>query len=58
MNKAINAALADGETARRLLNAYIEPQPMSPGDLGAWLRSERERLGSLIKKLDIRADGA
>ena len=58
MNKAVNAALADAESARRLQNAYIEPQPMSPGELGAWLTAERERLGGMIRRLGIKADGS
>jgi tripartite-type tricarboxylate transporter receptor subunit TctC len=57
-NKAVNAALADAESARRLQNAYIEPQPMSPGELGAWLTAERERLGGMIRRLGIKADGS
>ncbi len=58
MNKAVNAALADADSAKRLQNAYIEPQPMSPGELGAWLGSERERLGGMIRRLGIKADGS
>ena len=57
LNTAVNAALADRETAARLRGAYIEPQPMSPAELGAWLAAERQHLGTLIRKLDIKADG-
>ena len=58
MNKAVNAALADADTAKRLNAAYIEPQPMSPSELDAWLKKERERLGAMIRSLGIKADGA
>jgi tripartite-type tricarboxylate transporter receptor subunit TctC len=58
VNKAVNAALADAESTRRLQNAYIEPQPMNPGELGAWLTAERERLGGMIRRLGIKADGS
>ncbi len=58
VNKAMNASLADSETRKRLLTAYIEPQPLSPGELAAWLERERERLGKLIDRLGIKADGA
>ncbi len=57
LNKAMGAALGDGETRKHLLTAYIEPQPMSPRELGAYLQSEHERLGGLIRRLGITADG-
>jgi tripartite-type tricarboxylate transporter receptor subunit TctC len=41
VNEAVNAALADLDTRKRLLAAYIEPQPMSPAELGQWLKRER-----------------
>jgi len=58
VNKAVNAALADDQSAKRLQTAYIEPQPMSPGELGTWLGAERERLGGMIRRLGIKADGS
>jgi tripartite-type tricarboxylate transporter receptor subunit TctC len=57
LNGAVNAALADGETRKRLLQAYIEPQPMSPAELAADMRREHERLGQLIRQVGITADG-
>ena len=54
----MKAALADPETRKRLLTTYIEPQPMSPPELAAWLQREHERLGKLIDQLGIKADGA
>jgi tripartite-type tricarboxylate transporter receptor subunit TctC len=58
LSKAVNAALSDPETKKRLLAAYIEPQPMSPAELAAWLEREHDRLGKLITQLGIKADGA
>lgn len=58
MNKAMNAALGDADTRKRLLTAYIEPQPMSPGEVADWLKRERERLGGMIQRLGIKADGS
>lgn len=57
-NKAVAATLANADTSRRLLAAYIEPQPMTPAELAAWLRAERARLGGIIQRLGIKADGA
>ena len=57
LNKAVNTALADPETRKRLLTAYIEPQPMSPQELAAWLDREHDRLGGMIQRLGIKADG-
>ena len=58
MNRGVNAALAEAETRRRLAAAYIEPLPMSPKEVAAALQQEHERLGKLIQRLGIRADGA
>ena len=57
LNKATSVALADPETRKRLLTAYIEPQPMSPKELAAWLDREHDRLGGMIQRLGIKADG-
>jgi len=57
VNRGVNAALAAPETRRRLAYAYIEPQPMSPAELAAAMQQEHERLGKLIQRLGIRADG-
>jgi tripartite-type tricarboxylate transporter receptor subunit TctC len=57
LNKAVNTALADPETRKRLLTAYIEPQSMSPQELAAWLDHEHDRLGGMIQRLGIKADG-
>jgi tripartite-type tricarboxylate transporter receptor subunit TctC len=59
INKALNAALADPATHKRLVGAYIEPTPMSPAEAAAALQREHERLGAMIDRLGIKAgDGS
>lgn len=57
LNAAVTRALANAEVSRRLLNAYIEPEPMRLAEVGTWLSDERKRLGALIARLGIKADG-
>ena len=56
MNKAVNAALADAESAKRLQNAYIEPQPMSPDAFAQYIRNDLERWSRLAKARNIQLD--
>ena len=58
LNGAINAALADPAVRARLASAYIDPMPMTPAQLGEAMQREHVRLGKLIQKLGITADGA
>lgn len=58
LNAAINLALADPTVRARLAGAYIDPMPMSPRQLGEAMQQEHVRLGKLIQKLGITADGA
>jgi tripartite-type tricarboxylate transporter receptor subunit TctC len=58
LNRAINIALADPDVRARLAAAYIDPWPMSPGQLGEAMQREHVRLGKLIERLGIKADGA
>lgn len=58
LNGAINLALADPTVRARLASAYIDPMPMSPRQLGEVMQEEHVRLGKLIQKLGITADGA
>ncbi|TMJ24529.1 MAG: tripartite tricarboxylate transporter substrate binding protein, partial [Alphaproteobacteria bacterium] len=58
VNAAMAAALADPETRKRLAAAYITPQPMTPEQVGDAMQKEHERLGTLIARLGIKADGA
>jgi tripartite-type tricarboxylate transporter receptor subunit TctC len=57
LNKAVNAALADPATRQHLAMAYIEPLPMSPAEVASAMAAEHDRLGKLIQKLGIKADG-
>ncbi|MBS0517130.1 MAG: tripartite tricarboxylate transporter substrate binding protein [Proteobacteria bacterium] len=57
INKAMNAALADPETARRLERAYVQVTPLTPAGVAEAMQREHERLGMLIAKLGIKADG-
>jgi hypothetical protein len=52
------AALADPETKKRLAGAYITPSPMMPAQVGEAMLKEHERLGAVISRLGIKADGA
>lgn len=57
LNRAVNRALADPEVRARLANASIEPMPLTPGELDEAMRREHVRLGKLIRRLGITADG-
>lgn len=56
INRAVAVVLADPATRGRLAAAYIEPLPMLPAEVGATMRREQERLGSIIRQLGIKAD--
>lgn len=58
LNTTVTAALADPGTAARLAAAYVEPLPMSPAETAIALKEEHERLGRLITRLGIKADGS
>jgi tripartite-type tricarboxylate transporter receptor subunit TctC len=58
VNAAMAAALADPETQKRLGSAYITPSPMTPAEVGEAMLKEHERLGAVISRLGIKADGA
>ncbi len=58
LNKAVGATLSDPEARKRLIGAYIEPTPMSPAEMAVALGNEHDRLGKLIGRLGIKADGA
>jgi tripartite-type tricarboxylate transporter receptor subunit TctC len=57
LNEAVRTALADPETRKRLAAAYIEPLPLGPAETATALAAEHERLGKLIQRLGIKADG-
>jgi tripartite-type tricarboxylate transporter receptor subunit TctC len=58
INGAVAAALTDPTTLAHLANAYIEPLPMPAADVAATMRREHDRLGALIQRLGIKADGS
>ena len=57
LNAAMTAALADPATRKRLDEAYIYPMPMTPAEAGDVMRAEHERLGKIVQRLGIKADG-
>ncbi len=57
LNKAMAVALDDAQTVKRLEVSYIQPLPMTPAEVGAAMKSEHDRLGTLIRQLGIKADG-
>lgn len=57
LNAAVGAALADPVSQRRLAAADITPMPMSARQLGDAMVREYDRLGALISRLGIKADG-
>ena len=57
LNGAVRKALDHPEVQHRLAAAYIDPMPMTVGELTAWLTQEHSRLRNLIKQLGIKADG-
>src|SRR6478609_3987593 len=58
LNKAVAATLADPETRKRLEAAYIQPLSMTPAEVGEAMTREHARLGAMIKRLRIKADGS
>ncbi len=57
VNTALNAALADPETKKRLDAIYVQPLPMTPTETADALNSEHARLARMIDQLGIKADG-
>lgn len=57
LSQAVAAALADPETRARLETAYIQPASMTPAETATAMQRERERLGGMIKRLGIKAEG-
>lgn len=58
LNRAVATSLANPETRKGLDTAYIQPTPMTSAEVAAVLQREHDRLGSLIRRLGITADGA
>lgn len=58
INRAVAATLAEPATRARLANASIEPLPMPAAEVGATMKQEHDRLGAVIQRLGIKADGS
>jgi len=56
LNSDIGRALASAEVKRRLAADAAEPGGGSPGDLAAYLRTDYERWGRVVKAAGIRAN--
>lgn len=56
MNAAINAALNDPETRRRLTDDGAIVQPMTPEAFAAFFRKEYERMGEIVRTSGVKAD--
>ncbi|MBK6004833.1 tripartite tricarboxylate transporter substrate binding protein [Ramlibacter ginsenosidimutans] len=56
LNKALQAALSSTAVKARLEVLSLEPLPGTPEQMASYVRSERDRWGTLIRKNQIRLD--
>ena len=56
LNKALQAALSSTPVKARLEVLSLEPLPGTPEQMASYVRSERDRWGTLIRKNQIRLD--
>jgi tripartite-type tricarboxylate transporter receptor subunit TctC len=54
LNQAVATAMDDRQTQRHMAEAYIEIEPSQPEDLRRELASEQEKLGGLLRVLNLR----
>jgi tripartite-type tricarboxylate transporter receptor subunit TctC len=54
LNAAVNAALKDPELSKKLIEAGADPAPGTPEQLAAFLKSELERWGKVIREKNIK----
>ena len=54
LNAAVNAVLKDPETAKRLIEAGADPAAGTPEELAAFLKSELERWGKVVREKNIK----
>ena len=54
LNAAVNAVLKDPETAKKLIEAGADPAAGTPEELAAFLKSELERWGKVVKEKNIK----
>ena len=55
-NAAVNAALNDPETRRKLTDDGAIVQPMTPEEFTAFFRKEYERMGTIVRASGVKAD--
>jgi tripartite-type tricarboxylate transporter receptor subunit TctC len=56
LNAAVNAALNDPDTRRRLTDDGAIVQPMTPEQFAAFFRKEYDRMGPIIRASGVKAD--
>ena len=56
MNAAVNAALNDPDTRRRLTDDGAIVQPMTPEEFSAFFRKEYDRMGAIVRASGVKAD--
>jgi tripartite-type tricarboxylate transporter receptor subunit TctC len=54
LNAAVNAVLKDPETAKKLIEAGADPAAGTPEELSAFLKSELERWGKVVREKNIK----
>jgi tripartite-type tricarboxylate transporter receptor subunit TctC len=56
LNAEINKALASSEVREQILNQGAEPMPMSPGEFGAFMKSELAKWTKVVKDSGAKAE--
>lgn len=56
LNGEIARILADPEVAKRLTDQGADPAPMKPGEFAAYVKSEMERWGKVVRETGARAN--
>jgi tripartite-type tricarboxylate transporter receptor subunit TctC len=56
LNKAINVSLADSTMKARLADLGAEPMPMTPAEFGAFIASEAEKWGRVVRAAQIKPE--
>ncbi|MEI6116570.1 MAG: tripartite tricarboxylate transporter substrate binding protein [Burkholderiales bacterium] len=50
LNRAVRATLEDPEVRKRLADQGLQAEPSTPAEFGAFIKSETERLGKLVRE--------
>jgi tripartite-type tricarboxylate transporter receptor subunit TctC len=56
LNKEFNAALASPDVRQRIAGMLLEPTGDTPAEFGAFIRSQSERWGKVIREANIKVD--